>query len=116
MMRFAGRTAPGNGSGPLTGHRLAAPALSTTNPFRPPVHVLRAGLAVVSAFRDAGGCAALAADGFEDDFALVPNDSARTPGLAVSVAGAGAWLAAGVAPRADARRNTAIRDCTACST
>jgi hypothetical protein len=36
--------APGIGAGPFTGHSLAASALSTVKPFRPPVHVFRAGL------------------------------------------------------------------------
>lgn len=96
MIRLAGTMAPGSGSGPFTGQRLAASALSTTNPFRPPVQVFLPGLAVVSAFRVFGGCAFAAPDDFAvDDFAVEdlavddfePNDSA--PALAFVLMGGG---------------------------
>jgi len=77
--------APGSGSGPFTGQRLAASALSTTNPFRPPVQVFLPGLAVVSAFRVFGGCAFAAPDDFAvDDLAVddfEPNDPAPALGF-----------------------------------
>jgi hypothetical protein len=83
--------APGSGSGPFTGQRLAASALSTTNPFRPPVQVFLPGLAVVSAFRVFGGCAFAAPDDFAvDDLAVddfEPNDPA--PALGFVLFGAG---------------------------
>ena len=93
--------APGSGAGPFTGQRLAASALSTTNPFRPPVQVFLPGLAVVSAFRVFAGCAFAAPDDFAvddlalDDLALddlavddfEPNDSAPALGFVLLVAG-----------------------------
>jgi len=68
---------------------------------------------VVSAPEGLAGCAFFAADVFADDFALVPNDSARALGLVLLADGAGAWPGPGVATRADARRKAAICDCTA---
>ena len=96
MIRLAGTMAPGSGSGPFTGQRLAASALSTTNPFRPPVQVFLPGLAVVSAFRVFVGCAFAAPDDFAvdglavDDFAVddfEPNDSAAALAFVLSDAG-----------------------------
>ena len=87
-MRLAGRMAPGSGAGPFTGHKLAASALSTTKPFRPPVQVFLAGLAaaVDLAVPDLA-VDDFAADGFAvddladevllDPFSRLPNESAR---------------------------------------
>src|SRR5215213_348571 len=99
-MRFAGMTAPGSGSGPFTGQRLAASALSTTKPLRPPVHVFRPGLTVESALRAVDAFAFFATP---DVFAAVPNDSARTPGFEGVVAGR-LCAASGIATIADARK------------
>ena len=101
MIRLAGMMAPGNGSGPFTGQRRAASALSTTNPFRPPVQVFLPGLAVVSAFRVFAACVFaapddfalddLAVDGFVvDGFAVddfEPNESAAALGFVLLDAG-----------------------------
>src|SRR5512147_1937727 len=91
-MRLDGSTDPGSGSGPFTGHRLAASALSTTNPLRPPVQVFRVGLAGVSvAFLALAGWAFLAGARF-----FVPNDSARVTGFCTAVDVVGElWAARG---------------------
>ena len=116
-MRFAGRIAPGSGAGPFTGHKLAASALSTTKPLRPPVHVFRAGFAaavvdfVVPDLAVPDFAVAGLDDGLPDGFTDLPNESARVVGCALFAVG-WAWPARGAAMIADAMRQMTF-DCTA---
>jgi hypothetical protein len=95
--------APEAGSGPFTGHRLAASALSTTKPFRPPVQVFFAGFAAVSVdFFGVVGCAFFVEALF---FGALPNDSAFALDWDDFVEGGVFCPNRGDAMIADARRN-----------
>jgi hypothetical protein len=140
-MRFEGRIAPGIGSGPFTGQSLAASALSTMNPLRPPAQIFRGRLvdadallvppfvpvdlrvadlpaAVLAVALPVADLLAAARTGFElleDPAALAaePNESTLAAGAAaLSGDDGGDCPTAGVAMIADARRRSTLDDCT----
>ena len=107
MMRLAGRIDPGRTAGPFTGQRLAASALSTAYPLRPPDQVLRGCFA---------GTLFAALDDVERGFVVVargvPNESAALVFAVLFVVDGGDWALEGAAMSADASRTETINGCT----